>query len=68
MKESSSKHKRLTEDGIGWAMRLNARSALARGVSFALGFSFFVNMQLIGGQMKALDEQNMYSELYSVYS
>ena len=37
--------------------RLNVRSALARGVSFALGFSFFVNIQLIGGQMKALDEQ-----------
>ena len=46
--------------------RLNAslRSALARGVSFALGFSFVVNIQLIGGrgQTKALDEQNMYSE------
>ena len=48
--------------------RLNARSASARGVSFALGFSFFVNIQLIGGQTKALDQQNLYSDLYSVYS
>ena len=50
------------------ATRLNARSASARGVGFALGFSFFVNIQLIGGQTKALDQQNMYSDLYSVYS
>jgi len=49
-------------------LRLNARSASARGVGFALGFSFFVNIQLIGGQTKALDQQNMYSDLYSVYS
>ena len=47
---------------------LNARSASARGVGFALGFSFFVNIQLIGGQTKALDQQNLYSDLYSVYS
>ena len=47
---------------------LNARSASARGVSFALGTSFFVNIQLIGGQTKALDQQNLYSDLYSMYS
>ena len=48
--------------------KLNARSTSARGVSFALGFSFFVNIQLIGGQTKALDQQNLYSDLYSMYS
>ena len=46
---------------------LNARSGYARGVSFALGISFFVNIQLIVGQTKALDQQNLYSDLYSMY-
>ena len=55
----------LCVDRLIW---LNARSASARGVSFALGFSFFVNIQLIGGQTKALDQQNLYSDLYSMYS
>lgn len=47
---------------------LNARSGYARGVSFALGISLFDNMQLIGGQTKAIDKQNLYSDLYSMYS
>ena len=37
--------------------RLNARPASARGVSFALGFPLFVNIQLIGSN-ESSDLQN----------